>query len=329
MDVEARQGWGSMTVPPIFSAVAATGLRLLWIVVALTAGLEVRAQARHVTDDRGVTLTWAQPPGRIVSLLPSLTESVCALGGCDRLVGTDRYSNWPASVAALPKLGGLDDAVIERIVALRPEVVLAAPSTRAIARLESLGLKVLAFDSDRHQQVRASLDRLAVLLGDPGRAQAVWQAIEADLQRAAAQVPEVWRGRTVYFETDSTPYAAGVSSFIGQTLNRLGLLNVVPEALGPFPRLNPEFVVRAQPDLVIGVQHQVRGMPQRPGWQALQALRAGQVCAFDAAGYERLVRPGPRLGEAALDIARCLRALPAPQPNGPGRAAPPSPGRAG
>lgn len=306
-------GRRSMTALSTRCAIAATALRLLWIAVAFAAGAGVRAQTLTVTDDRGVIVTWAHPPHRIVSLLPSLTESVCALGGCDRLVGTDRYSNWPSSVTALPKLGGLDDAVVERIVALRPEVVLAAPSTRAIARLESLGLKVLAFDSDRHRQVRASMDRLAALLGDPGRAQAVWQAIEADLDRAAAQVPEAWRGRTVYFETDSTPYAAGVSSFIGETLARLGLLNVVPAPLGPFPRLNPEFVVRAQPDLVIGVQHQVLGMPQRPGWQSLRALRRGQVCAFDAAGYERLVRPGPRLGEAAFDIARCLRSLPAPQ----------------
>ena len=284
---------------------------------AQTANALTGHQALTLTDDRGVTATWARPPSRIVSLLPSLTESVCALGGCDRLVGTDRYSNWPSSVTALPKLGGLDDAVVERIVALRPDVVLAAPSTRAIVRLEALGLTVLAFDSDRHQQVRASMDRLAVLLGDPGRAQSVWQSIETDLDRAAAQVPQVWRGRTVYFETDSTPYAAGVSSFIGQTLTRLGLRNVVPASLGPFPRLNPEFVVRAQPDLFMGVQHQVRDMPQRPGWQSLQALRSGQVCAFDAAGYERLVRPGPRLGEAAFDIARCLKALPVPPPTGP------------
>src|ERR1700712_2438485 len=68
-----------------------------------------------VRDDRGAMVSLPAPPTRIVSLLPSLTESVCALGGCGRLVGTDRFSNWPASVASLPKLGGLDDAQIERI----------------------------------------------------------------------------------------------------------------------------------------------------------------------------------------------------------------------
>ena len=110
----------------------------------LAALLPFAAQARvTLHDDRGATLVLAAPPQRIVSLLPSFTESVCALGGCARLVGTDRYSNWPVSVRALPKLGGVDDAQIERIVALRPGVVLAAPSARVIDRLEALGVKVL------------------------------------------------------------------------------------------------------------------------------------------------------------------------------------------
>jgi len=290
---------------------------LLWLGLCAGVTLVARADTLAITDDRGVTAVWAQPPPRVVSLLPSLTESVCALGGCERLVGTDRYSNWPPSVHALPKLGGLDDAVIERIVALRPDAVLAAVSMRAVPRLEALGLKVLAFHSDRHEQVQSSLERLSGLMGEPDRARVLWQSLEADIERAAAEVPVAWRGRTVYFETDSAPYAAGVASFIGQTLARLGLVNIAPASLGPFPRLNPEFVVRAQPDLIIGVQHQVRGMADRPGWSSLQALRRNQVCAFDVAGYERLVRPGPRLGEAARDIARCVASLPVPGPQPP------------
>jgi iron complex transport system substrate-binding protein len=98
-------------------------------------------------DDRGVTVQLDRAPRRIVSLLPSLTETVCALGACDRLVGTDRFSNWPDSVASLPKLGGIEDAQIERIVALKPDVVLASTSARVTDRLESLGLKVLALES--------------------------------------------------------------------------------------------------------------------------------------------------------------------------------------
>jgi len=81
-------------------------------------------QAVSFVDDRGVAVSLSAPAHRIVSLLPSLTETVCAMGACARLVGTDRYSNYPAPVQALPKTGGLDDANIEMIVALKPDVVL-------------------------------------------------------------------------------------------------------------------------------------------------------------------------------------------------------------
>jgi iron complex transport system substrate-binding protein len=254
----------------------------------------------------------AEPPKRIVSLLPSLTESVCALGACDRLIATDRWSNWPHSVQALPKVGGLDDAQIERIVALKPDLVLAAESSRAVERLRSLGLTVRTLEARSHGEVRDALQRLATWLGRPDEASRLWQRIEADLATAAARVPAGWRGRRVYFEADDAPYAAGPTSFIGETLGRLGLRNIVPAELGPFPKLNPEFILRAQPDLMMGRARAVAAMPRRPGWGRLEALRRQQLCSFDEERYDPLVRPGPRMGEAALSVASCLATLTPP-----------------
>lgn len=254
----------------------------------------------------------AEPPKRIVSLLPSLTESVCALGACDRLIATDRWSNWPRSVQTLPKVGGLDDAQIERIVALKPDLVLAAESSRAVERLRSLGLTVRTLEARSHGEVRDGLQRLAVWLGRTDEASRLWQRIEADLAAAAARVPSGWRGRRVYFEADDAPYAAGPTSFIGETLGRLGLRNIVPAELGPFPKLNPEFILRAQPELVMGRARAVAAMPRRPGWARLEALRRQHLCSFDEERYDPLVRPGPRMGEAALSIASCLAALTPP-----------------
>jgi iron complex transport system substrate-binding protein len=280
-------------------------MALLVLLVASAAGASVVVQ-----DDRGAVLTLAASPQRIVSLLPSLTESVCALGACTRLVGTDRYSNEPESVRALPKLGGIEDAQVERIVALRPDVVLAAPSARVIERLETLGLKVLVLESRNHADVRRSLDLLAQLLGTPERAAALWARIDAQTRAAMAQVPTALRGLRVYFEVDATPYAAGAGSFIGETLRRLGMGNVVPPALGPFPKLNPEYVVRAQPDVLMAPARNLAEMPQRPGWSRLVALQKKRACGFDAARYELLTRPGPRMGEAAQVLADCLARLP-------------------
>lgn len=262
-----------------------------------------------VHDDRGVSRRFDAPPQRIVSLVPSLTESLCALGGCARLVGTDRYANWPPAVAALPKLGGLDDAQIERIVALRPDLVLAAPSARAVERLEALGVVVVVMHTRSHADVRHNLQRLGRLLGDAAAADTLWQRIEAQMTEAAGRTPPALRGRTVYFEVESAPFAAGPESFIGETLQRLGLRNIVPASLGPFPKLSPEFVVRAQPDVIIGEARFVHAMLSRPGWGALRALQQHQLCAFPTADYELLVRPGPRMGDAALQLADCLVSL--------------------
>ncbi len=262
-----------------------------------------------IQDDRGSPQTFAAAPQRIVSLLPSLTESLCALGGCDRLVGTDRYSNSPRSIIHLPKLGGIEDANLERIVALKPDVVLAAPSARVVERLEALGLKVVLLESKTHADVQRSLTVLATMLGTPGTAEPLWNAIQQQVEQAASRVPVALRGKRVYFEVDATPYAAGEGSFIGETLARLGLANAVPAALGPFPQLNPEFVVRAQPDIVMAVQRGIDEMPRRPGWSRLHALRDHRVCGFSNERYEVLVRPGPRLGEAAQLLADCLLVL--------------------
>ncbi len=279
----------------------------LWVLlfcVPLHALAEIRLQ-----DDRGATLVLARTPQRIVTLLPSLTESVCALGGCGRLVGTDRFSNAPAQVRSLPKLGGLEDAQVERIVTLKPDVVLAAPSARVIERLESLGLKVLVLDTKTHADVKRSLQQLGQLLEAPAEAEAVWLRIQAEIADAAALVPARLRGQRVYFEVDTTPYAAGASSFIGETLTRLGLGNIITPELGPFPRLNPEFVVKARPDIVIAAQGNLDEMPKRPGWNAMDALVRRRSCGFGVEHYELLIRPGPRMGEAAQLLATCLAGL--------------------
>lgn len=253
--------------------------------------------------------TWAAQAGpqRIVSLLPSLTESVCALGECSRLVGVDRYSNWPASVQQLPRVGGGIDPNIEAIVALKPDLVLMAESSRAAERLQALGLKVLMLEPKTHEQVQVVIAKVAQALGlPPAKAEQVWRKVDAGVSAAASSLPQHARGIRVYFEVNRAPYAAGESSFIGQTLKRLGVGNVVPAELGPFPKLNPEFVVRANPDLIMVGQRNVQGMTERPGWQRLRAVREQRICIFNSDDEDAIVRPGPRMAEGARLLAQCI-----------------------
>ena len=277
----------------------------LWFAGWLCA-LALAAQATVVVDERGVGVELPRPPQRIVTVLPSLTESVCALGACDRLAGVDRYSNWPASVRALPQVGGGIDPNVEAIVALKPDVVLLAKSSRVTDRLEALGLKVVVLEPKNHADVRRVLDALARVLGT-GDATAVWRAIDASVSAAAQSLPERVKRTRVYFEVNSAPYAAGEASFIGETLARLGARNIVPAALGPFPKLNPEFVVRADPDLIMVGERSAQGLEQRPGWGRIKAVREGRICRFTAEQSDVLVRPGPRMGEAARLMAECLQ----------------------
>ncbi|CAN5828441.1 ABC transporter substrate-binding protein [soil metagenome] len=274
--------------------------------VALIALFTPAAHAVVVTDERGVAVDFAQPPQRIVTLLPSLTESVCALGACERLVGTDRYSNWPESVKVLPKVGGGLDPNVEAIVALRPDVVLLAKSSRVTQRLEQLGLKVLVLEPKNHADVRRVLDKLGQVLAVDD-AQRVWRVIDASVSAAAQSLPSSVRGTRVYYEVNNGPYAAGESSFMGETLTRLGARNIIPAELGPFPKINPEYVVRANPDLIMVGERSAQGMEQRPGWAGIRAIREGRVCRFAAAESDVLVRPGPRMGEAARIMATCLQ----------------------
>lgn len=276
------------------------------LVMVVLASLCLWAQAIELMDDRGARVTLTQTPRRIVSVLPSLTEMVCTLGQCQRLVGVDRYSNYPDSVRTLPKVGGGLDPNIEAIVALRPDLVLLATSSPAATRLQSLGIPVVALEPRNYADVQRVLEQLGLLLAVPD-AQRLWREIDAGVAAAALALPARARNVRVYFEVNNAPYAAGEASFIGETLTRLGAKNIVPRTLGPFPKINPEFVVRADPDLIMVGDATFAGMAQRPGWSGMRAIQAGRVCVFTPAESDVMVRPGPRMAEAARTMAQCLQ----------------------
>jgi iron complex transport system substrate-binding protein len=284
--------------------IAVKALMKKLMVVALALAV-LPAWAMQVRDDRGVTVTLPSPPQRIVSTLPSLTETVCELGACQRLVGVDRYSNFPASVRSLPQVGGGIDPNVEAIVALKPDLVLMAVSSRAVERLESLGVKVVALEPKSAVDVQRVLGVVGQLL-EARDAQRVWRVIDAGVQAAAQSLPPKTKSMRVYFEVNQGPYAAGQTSFIGETLSRLGVQNIITADLGPFPKINPEYVVRANPDLIMIGARNADNLAQRPGWAALRAIREKRICVFSPEESDVLVRPGPRMAEAARIMAQCI-----------------------
>jgi iron complex transport system substrate-binding protein len=208
-------------------------------------------------------------------------------------------------VRKLPHVGGLEDANIESIVALKPDVVLLAASSRALGRLEGLGLKVVALEPKTLADVQRVIGKVAQILGSD-QAPRLWAQINTGVDAAARELPRELRGTRVYFEVNSAPYAASEASFIGELLARIGAANVVPGRLGPFPKLNPEFVVRADPQVIMVSDRNAQALKTRPGWDRIQAVREGRVCMFTAEQGDVLVRPGPRMAEGAQLMVQCL-----------------------
>ncbi len=273
---------------------------LLWVSSA-SAALTLR-------DDLQREVSIPRPAQRVITMLPSLTEIVCALGACDRLVATDRFSNWPASVAGLPKAGDLDDASIELIVSLKPDLVLISSAQRISARLGELGVISFALNPQSLNDETRAVILTGQLLGVPEKAAALNATTGRRMQDIGAEAIRRRGGArpSVYFEIDRTPYAAGPQSYIGELLSRLGTRNIVGEALGLFPRLNSEYIVRHDPDIMFISPRDVAGLALRPGWSALRAVRERRICAFSPEIEATIMRPGPRVADGMQAMADCI-----------------------
>jgi iron complex transport system substrate-binding protein len=268
--------------------------------------------AFNLTDDRGRLVVIEKAPLRIISLLPSLGEIVCELQACDRLVGVDRYSNWPELVQTLPKLGGIDDTQLEALVKLKPDLVLLARSARVTQRLESMGIKVVALEPQNQEDMRRVIQLIAGALHlpqHPERAHHLWQKIQNKLDAAALRVPAKAKGMRIYFEAGSGYFAAGEASYIGETLKRLGLVNVVPSSMGAFPQVNPEFIVKANPQIIFMGERTATDLKSRPGWQRIDAISQQKICAFTPEQSDIIVRSGPRISDAADLMVACLKRI--------------------
>lgn len=274
-------------------------------------GAQAQPDAAAPTPAQAPVQAHTAAPLRIVSLLPSATETVCALGACAQLVGVDDYSLDLPEVDHLPRLGPTWQPQLERIVQLQPDVVFVGRHLGVRQRLQALGLVVHEVDAVQLDDVFDVLHRVAAVLGVPAQsAHTVEGTLRAQLAaavHASAGVPV----QRVYVEVDAAMYSAGPASFMGQLLALLGAHNIAP-AQGPaFPRLAPEYVLQQAPDLIVATHAQpLHQQAQRPGWARVPAVARGRICALTPAQRRLLIRPGPRVGEAAQVLLGCLQMPP-------------------
>ncbi|RTR25203.1 ABC transporter substrate-binding protein [Deinococcus radiophilus] len=258
-----------------------------------------------VTDDLGRRVTLKKEPKRIIAMLPSHTETLFAIGAGGKLVGIDEYSNYPKETAGITKVGSGYQPDIEKIVALKPDLVLAdeSASSRLTARLEAAGLTVYGGTAQTYNEVFEKIVVLGRLTNrEAGATNLVVKMRRElkDLERTVVNRPKV----STYYEIDPSPYSVGPNSFIGALISRAGGRTIVPASLGDFPKLDPELIVRANPQVMIGPA--LNDARRRPGWSNLQAVRSGRVHVLTSEERDALSRPGPRLPQALRTLIRII-----------------------
>lgn len=282
-------------------------LRLLPLAAAALLGsAAATSYPLTVTDDLGRRVTLSKEPMRIVAMLPSHTETLIAIGAGGKLVGIDTYSNYPKNVTdSIPKVGSGFQPDIEKIVALKPDLVLAdeSSSSRLTARLEAAGLTVYGGTAQTYNEVFQKIAVLARMTNREAGANRVTTAMRRELsalQRTVVNQPKVG----TYYEVDPAPYSVGPNSFIGALISRAGGRTIVPAALGDFPKIDPELIVKSNPQVMIGLT--LDEARKRPGWSNLQAVRSGRVYKPTDEERDALSRPGPRLAVALRALIKMI-----------------------
>jgi iron complex transport system substrate-binding protein len=263
------------------------------------------------TDEVGRKVSVPQPVRRIVSLAPSLTETIFALGAQDRLVGDTDYCDYPPEALAKPKVGGAINPSLEQIVALRPDLVLVAKSLNrreTVLALEQLGIAAYATDPHTVEDVIASAAKLAAVIG----AQDAGAALEADLRARLAElkrrVGSLPPKRVLFVVWAEPLISVGRDTFIADALRWAGAESVVQSSQS-WPHVSLEDAVRLQPDVLVfasshseTVARDLDALAQLPGWRNLQAARNRRF----AVTSDAVNRPAPRLISAIEHLARQL-----------------------
>ena len=258
-------------------------------------------------DDLGRVVRVPRRITRVVTLAPNLTEIVAAIGAEKLLVGTDDFSNYPPSVKALPKLGGMTPSV-EAIARLKPDMVFAptSGSTPSVAApLAALGIPLIAVRTDRLADVTRAMTQIGTLLEADGEGGA--SAVRRGIETARKTRPQ--QPRVLALVWANPLYVAGRDTFMDDLIQVAGARNAVPPEVKGWPQYSMEAVLKDPPDLIVFAE----GAVSRPQimkvfedderWQAVKAVRAGHIYGVDE---DLFTRPGPRVGIAAKELAGVL-----------------------
>lgn len=266
------------------------------------------------TDGLGREITLAEPAQHIVSLAPSNTEILFAIGAGDQVIGRDQFSDYPEDTKDVTDIGSaFDELNTELIVSLKPDLVLAAEinTPEQVKALEDLGLTVYYLNNPHTlEEMYSNLEIVAQLTDHEDEAAALIESLKKRVAAVDEKIAPISSRPNVFYELDSTdpakPFTAGKDTFITLLIDRAGGHNIAANLEG-YPQMSLEQIVAADPNLIIlgdsiwGVTPEA--VVSRPGWENLSAVKNGQVLPFD----DNLVsRPGPRLVDGLEELAKLL-----------------------
>jgi iron complex transport system substrate-binding protein len=265
------------------------------------------------TDGLGREINLDGPAQRVVSIAPSNTEILFAVGAGSQVVGRDEFSDYPVEAASVDTVGGsMGQYSTEAIVALEPDLVLAAEINppELVKQLEDLGLTVYYLKNPTTiEEMYTNLEIVARLTGQD--AAGLVDALKARVAAVDEKIAPISARPSIFYEIDasdaSKPYTYGPGTFGDLLIERAGGFNVGSELSDPYPQISLEQLVVSNPSIIVlgdsmwGITPEsVKG---RPGWETIEAVKSGDIFPFD----DNLVsRPGPRLVDGLEQLAKLL-----------------------
>ncbi|UJX43204.1 ABC transporter substrate-binding protein [Desulfovibrio sp. JY] len=268
-----------------------------------------------MTDDLGHVITLKAPAKRIVALYGAYNEILAGMGLTDRIVARTEADDKPAAIAALPVIGTHMRPNLERVLAVRPDLVLQTAgrgeAEQAAANLAKLGVPVAVFSLHDFDSLFAAIDRIGVLTGAQKQAAALDASLKKRLAAVAANAPEGKKPK-VFFEVRSgNLLAAGKGSMVDAVIRAAGGENAV-SLDKKLVRLTDEELLRLAPDVCLTqrgpMNAEARSMADRPEYASLPCVKNGRAYVVDEALFSR---PGPGSVDAAEELARILAGKPA------------------
>ncbi len=262
-----------------------------------------------VEDAVGNTVTIDAEPERIISLAPSHTETLFALGLGDRVVGVTEYCNYPPEATEKPMVGGFSNIDLEQVVGLEPDLVLATSMhvAETVPALQEHGVTVFVADPQTVLEVLETTRTIGQITGQDEAAKVLIARMQERIDAVQETIGDAPRPK-VFWELGPELYTAGPGSFLNDLILVAGGENVAADADSPWPQLSMEAIVLKDPDVVVLADHNygetAEMVKERPGWEDIAAVREGRI--IEITNDDIVSRPGPRIVEGLEFLAQAF-----------------------